>query len=292
MSFKSSLLCGVISSYIFFHGAFAVSSLSIQTDIGTITGTTQWQYPDVAQFLGVPFAEPPIGNLRWLPPSPKSPIGSFDASQQSPACPQFESSIPSVYNTDAREFLIIPGLTSEDCLTLNIWAPLNATEPLPVLVWIYGGGFQTGGGNIGYQIPTAWVQRSQKHIVVGINYRVNIFGFPNAAGLNQSELNVGLLDQRAGMQWIHDNIAAFGGDTSRISMWGQSAGAFSVDMYNFAYPNNSYLAGHIMDSGSAVSTGPDLDTRRNTMATHKQSWTACARYIKTILKLFSSIGVI
>lgn len=236
-----------------------MSSLSIQTDIGTIIGFTEYDYPNVAQFLGVPFAEPPLGPLRWLPPTLKSPIGSYNAYEQSPACPQYESSIPSVYNQDSRQFLITPGLTSEDCLTLNIWAPLNATEPLPVLVWIYGGGFQTGGGNIAYQIPTAWVERSQKHIVVGINYRVNIFGFPNAAGLNQSELNLGLLDQRAGIEWIYVNIAAFGGDTSRISIWGQSAGSWSVDLYNFAYPNDSYVAGLIMDSGSAVYISESYD---------------------------------
>lgn len=252
MSLRSLRLVELAIFASFIPNVLAVSGLSIQTDIGTITGFTEYDYPNVAQFLGVPFAEPPLGDLRWLPPTPKLPIGGFSADQQSPACPQYESSIPSVYDQDARQFLITPGLTSEDCLTLNIWVPLNATEPLPVLVWIYGGAFQTGGGNIAYQIPTAWVERSQKHIVVGINYRVNIFGFPNAAGLNQSELNLGLLDQRAGIQWVHDNIAAFGGDTSRISMWGQSAGSWSVDIYNFGYPNNSYLAGHIMDSGSAV----------------------------------------
>ena len=84
------------------------------------------------------------------------------------------------------------------------------------------------------------------------SYRLNIFGFPNAAGLNQSDLNLGLLDQRLGLEWVRSNIASFGGDPSRISLWGQSAGAESVDYYNFAYPTDPIVAGLIMDSGTAL----------------------------------------
>lgn len=151
----------------------AVNSLAVGTTVGTVYGLINGTTPNVAQFLGVPYAEPPVGSLRWLPAVAKAPVGTIDATSFSPSCPQFESTVPSVYNIDARNFLI-SGPSSEDCLTLNIWAPVttasNCTEKLPVLVWIYGGGFQTGGGEIGYQIPSQWVQRSQKHIVVGIKY--------------------------------------------------------------------------------------------------------------------------
>jgi carboxylesterase type B len=84
------------------------------------------------------------------------------------------------------------------------------------------------------------------------SYRVNIFGFPNAAGLDPSELNLGLLDQRLALQWVRSNIAAFGGDLSRITLWGQSAGAMSVDYYNFAYPKDPIVSSLIMDSGTAL----------------------------------------
>ena len=103
------------------------------------------------------------------------------------------------------------------------------------------------------QIPSNWVQRSQKHIVISLQYRVNIFGFPNSAGINStSALNPGLLDQRLGLEWVRENAAAFGGDASRISLWGQSAGAESVDFYNFAYPSDPIVAGLIQDSGTAL----------------------------------------
>ena len=120
----------------------AVNSLRVDTAVGTVYGIINGTTPDVAQFLGIPYAEPPVGDLRWLPSTAKSPAASIDATTFSPSCPQYESAIPSVYNIDARDFLI-SGPTSEDCLTLNIWAPVsgknNCTEKLPVLVWIYGG---------------------------------------------------------------------------------------------------------------------------------------------------------
>lgn len=163
----SILLCVAV----FLRTCGAVSSLKIDTTVGTVYGLINGTHPDVAQFLGIPFAEPPVGDLRWEPSIAKYPVEAIDATSFSPSCPQYDTSIPSVYEIDAREFLI-SGLTSEDCLTLSIWAPYvpksNCAEKLPVLVWIYGGGQVTGGAQIEYQIPTPWVQRSQAHIVVQI----------------------------------------------------------------------------------------------------------------------------
>lgn len=156
------------------QGGRAISTLKVDTSVGTVFGLINGTHPDVAQFLGIPFAEPPVRERRWTAPVVKSPVGKIDATKFSPSCPQYDTSIPSTYEIDAREFLI-SGPTSEDCLTLSIWAPFvpkysseDNHEQLPVLVWLYGGGHNTGGGQIEYQIPTPWVQRTHAHIVVQV----------------------------------------------------------------------------------------------------------------------------
>lgn len=155
----------------------AIATLSVDTTVGTVQGLINGTHPDVVQFLGIPYAEPAVGDLRWAPPVAKSPVGEIDATRFGPSCPQYESRIPSTYNIDAREFLI-SGTTSEDCLSLSIWAPFtpsysqNSTkvELLPVIIFIYGGGQTTGGAEIEYQLPTPWVQRTQAHLVVQIKW--------------------------------------------------------------------------------------------------------------------------
>jgi carboxylesterase type B len=114
-----------------------------------------------------------------------------------------------------------------------------------------------GGMDVPAQIPTQWVQRTQDHIVLSFNYRVNIFGFPNAPGLDDQ--NVGLLDQRRAVEWTKDNIAAFGGDPERIIIWGQSAGSISVDYYSFVYPEDPIAAGMSLDSGTAFTDITSVD---------------------------------
>ena len=150
--------------------------------------------------------------------------------------------------------------SAEDCLSLAIWTPANATADsnLPVLLYFTGGGDQTGGINIPTQLPSNMVSRSQKHIVVTTNYRVNIFGNPNARGLEQS--NLGLLDQRLAVEWVAENIAAFGGDPAKITLWGQSAGAFAADMYLFAYWEDPIVRACIASSGTALSRASNSDT--------------------------------
>lgn len=146
--------------------------------------------------------------------------------------------------------LIVAGSISEDCLTASVWTPRSAEgKKLPVLIFFYGGDFVTGGQDVPYQIPAQWVDRSPDHVVVSFNYRVGIFGFPGATGL--PDQNPGLLDQRAAVEWCKENIEAFGGDSERMVIWGQSAGAASVDFYNYAYPSDPIVSGLIMDSGVA-----------------------------------------
>lgn len=239
-------------------------ALQVSTTSGQIQGKVDPSLPNVRQFLGIPFAKSPTVDRRWVAPELlDQPDAQISAVELPPSCMQsLSTSSPSVYNKDVLEFnlqgLNRTGAISEDCLTASVWAPTNNQTGLPVLIYVYGGGFQTGGQDVPYQIPAQWVNRTQDHIVVSFNYRLNIFGFPNAAGLNDQ--NLGLLDQRAFVHWCEKNIAAFGGDPSRMVLWGQSAGSISVDFYNFVYPDDPIVGGFIMDSGTAESGIASADT--------------------------------
>ena len=241
------------------HGHPSGDELSVQTTSGLVHGKIDASNPDVRQFLGIPFAQPPLDELRFAPPQPlpdSAASNSIDATALPPSCMQWLGTGPSVYTREVLEFnlqgLNTTGSISEDCLTLSVWAPKGASSkgkpPLPVLIYVYGGGFNTGGQDVPYQIPTQWVQRTQDHIVVSFNYRLNIFGYPNAAAALG---NAGLLDQRAAVEWVRDNIAGFGGDPSRLVLWGQSAGASSVSYYVYAWAEDPIISGFILDSGTA-----------------------------------------
>ncbi|KAM3422210.1 Carboxylic ester hydrolase [Cercospora zeina] len=246
--------------------------LSVSTTSGLVHGNIDPAYPNVRQFLGIPFAKPPVGPLRWLAPQELSqPDQRIEATKLPPSCPQFlTSGGNSIRTNDVLEFNIAglneTGPTDEDCLTISVWTPTieaEATEPcdtqeqeqnnnktlLPVLIYIYGGSFQIGGQNVPYQLPTQWLSRTPTHLVVTFNYRLNLFGFPFAPSLPSQ--NLGLLDQRLAVQWVRKNILAFGGDPSKMVLWGQSAGATSVDFYNFAYAQDPIVKGLIMDSGTS-----------------------------------------
>lgn len=132
-----------------------------------------------------------------------------------------------------------------------------------LFIYIPGGGFTGCGADSLYKIPDKWIERTKSHIVVTMNYRVNLFGFPNAKEAHQ---NVGLLDQSMVVEWTRDNIAAFGGDPNRMVLWGQSAGAGSVEMYGYAYPKDLIVKRLISDFGSpgmlvqAFGNHTDFDT--------------------------------
>lgn len=150
----------------------AVSYLDVNTTSGHIKGFVEQAFPNVAQYLGVPFAEPPVGKRRWLPALPKPrEHGLINATRFGPSCPQYRadpSLAPNAYNLDVPQFSPDPlEYQSEDCLSLSIWAPKSpANESLPVILWLYGGGYSEGGTNVPYQNPVSWVERSGKHIVV------------------------------------------------------------------------------------------------------------------------------
>ncbi|KAI1633699.1 para-nitrobenzyl esterase [Biscogniauxia mediterranea] len=154
-----------------------VDYLTVKSSFGSIRGFVDKAYPNVAQFLGIPFAEPPTGPRRWLPPVAKGPIDNLDTTRFGP---------------------LVSAMKAVDC-------DLTAREEakLPVTVWITGGAFLVRGSTVPYQNLTPWIETSQRHIVVSINYRLTIFGFPNPAGLAPRERNLGLLDQRLGLEYVH-----------------------------------------------------------------------------------------
>lgn len=143
---------------------------------------------------------------------------------------------------------------SEDCLYLNIWTrPQNGARKKAVMVWIYGGGFAAG------DTATAlyngqFLAANEDVVVASMNYRINIFGFPGAPFL--PDQNLGLLDQRLAIEWLRDNVERFGGDPNRITLFGESAGGSSVDYYAYAWTQDPIVNGFIIQSGSAMMTGP------------------------------------
>ncbi|SPO06991.1 related to triacylglycerol lipase V precursor [Cephalotrichum gorgonifer] len=232
--------------------------LTIQTTGGIVHGTVDSATPAVRKFLGIPYAKPPVNDLRFAPPEPAPPFGELDATELPPSCMQYALTSPMVTTNEVLEFNLgglngTTGPISEDCLTLSIWAPRGGRKTkkaLPVLIFFYGGAFFGGGTDVPYQLPSQWIQRTQGHIVVSFNHRDNIFGFPNAAGLPLENQNVGLLDQRLAIEWVRDNIAAFGGDPERIGLWGMSSGAISIAYYGYTYIDDPIANSIIMDSGN------------------------------------------
>lgn len=192
----------------------------IETSAGLVHGTEE---NAVAIYKGIPFARPPVGNLRWKEPEPPTAwSGILNADKFAPACPQHGS-----YPKDApRE------ATSEDCLYLNIWRPLGAVEEkLPVMVWIHGGNLRNGSASIPLYAGDQLVRNGV--IVVTANYRLGALGFLAHPELtkesrHQSSGNYGLMDQIAALNWIQQNIAAFGGDPDKVTVFGQSSGAISI----------------------------------------------------------------
>ncbi|GAT22659.1 para-nitrobenzyl esterase [Aspergillus luchuensis] len=230
------------------------SNLTVETRTGTFIGMLNDTYPDVRQFLRVPYAQPPVGDLRWLPPQKLANSSKrIDSTRFGPACPQYVASGSSMWAEYAPTSLLLSvgeapnqGSTawssSEDCLSLAVWTPAfaNKTSNLPVALFVTGGGGVTGGIEVPSQLPSNWVSNSQEHIVVTINYRVNIFGNPKSKALTETSLT--LLDVRAAVEWVAENIRAFGGDPDNIMLWGQSQGAALTHLYTLAFPDDPRVA--------------------------------------------------
>lgn len=181
----------------------------VHTDKGRICGLTA---TGVKEWFGVPYAAPPAGSLRWQPPQPHAPWSNvLQAIVPGSACPQTSSTSPS---------------TNQNCLVANITVPTGAgSGPLPVLVYIHGGGF-TGGAT--YLYPEQQLATEGKVIVVGIQYRLGVLGFLADKALGAHSGDFGLQDQQAALKWVQRNITAFGGDPGNVTIMGSSAGASSV----------------------------------------------------------------
>jgi len=189
---------------------------------GTIAGSTE---NGVNVFKGIPYAAPPVGDLRWAPPADIIPWdGTRDATKFSDECMQAPYDPSSIYYRE-------PQPMSEDCLCLNVWTAAQPDEKRPVMVWIHGGALTRGSGATPTYDGTNLAEKGV--VLVTINYRLNVFGFfshpelsaesPHGASGNQ-----GVLDQIAALKWVRDNIAQFGGDPERVTIFGESAGSWSV----------------------------------------------------------------
>jgi para-nitrobenzyl esterase len=199
---------------------------AVRTDSGTVLGT---QRSGVSTFLGVPFAAPPIGNLRWRPPQAAVYRNAdWRADQFGTSCMQNQ---PGSRLPWTEEFMT-QGPIGEDCLYLNVWTTAkNASAKQPVMFWIYGGGFTEGSGAIAVYDGAELAKKGV--VVVTANYRVGPLGFLAHPELTResdhaSSGNYGLLDQVAALRWVQRNIAGFGGDPAQVTIFGQSAGAISV----------------------------------------------------------------
>ena len=236
------------------HQAFAMTNTKAASDrmvvkapAGALRGTLEG---DLRVFRGIPFAEPPIGAKRWRAPVPKAPWkGVRDARTFGPACPQPAGKLNNIYANE-------PWPRSEDCLTLNIWAPEHARKA-PVLFWIYGGALWSGTSRDPLYDGTRLAKRGV--IVVSINYRTGILGWlahPDLSAENAQGLsgNYGLLDQIEALRWVRRNIGAFGGDPANVTIAGESAGGLSVMYLMASRPARGLFKRAIAQSAYMIST--------------------------------------
>jgi len=216
----------------------------VATALGSLEGVTLAS--GVRAFRGVPYAKPPVRELRWKAPQPPARwTGVRKADRFAAQCMQGRPFSDMVFRNDG---------TSEDCLYLNVWAPANAKPgSLPVLVYFYGGGFVAGDGSE-YRYDGESMAK-QGIVVVTMSYRLGVFSWFTHPALtaespNKASGNYGLLDQRASLQWVQQHIAAFGGDPKRVTIAGESAGSFSVSAQMASPLSRGLIAGAIGESGA------------------------------------------
>jgi para-nitrobenzyl esterase len=228
---------------------FGVGSLGAQVQVRTGAGLvagTKSADGRVVIFKGIPFAAPPVGDLRWKEPQPVAPWkGVRKATEFGARCMQARIFEDMVFRDSGPR---------EDCLYLNVWTPkTKADAKLPVMVWIYGGGFQAG--------ATSEPRQDGEHlahkgvIVVSMNYRLGIFGFFSHPGLTAESAhhasgNYGLMDQVGALKWVHENIAAFGGDPNNVTIFGESAGSFAVSALMASLLSKGLIHAAIGESGA------------------------------------------
>ncbi len=224
---------------------YAPARAAVHTTGGLIAGVAT---ASALEFLGIPYASPPVGALRWAPPHPTSWSGTLEANALPPPCPQ-----------NASPFGVAS--TSEDCLYLNIYAPLTGAKNLPVMFWIHGGADDEGTGD--QYDGSALVQNGV--IVVTINYRLGLLGFLahpalDAASPGHASGDYGLMDQQAALRWVKSNIASFGGNPDNVTVFGESAGGQNI-LDHLASPGATGLFQRaIIQSGAYAVQLPSLSS--------------------------------
>jgi cholinesterase len=229
------------------YSALAAAPPVVNTTSGLVTGRTSKFHDGVSEYLGIRFAETTAGENRFMPPRRYYGKGSVDGTNFGNGC---MSGMGGNALMDLGIGLMGSKPPSEDCLFVNVWTKnADSKAKRPVLLWIYGGAFSAG-DSAWANMNGANITNNHDIVVVSFNYRLSMFGFPGAPGLEQ--LNPGLLDQRMAAEWTRDNVEAFGGDTSRITLFGESAGGSSVDYYAYAWAKDPIVAGFIVQSGTAM----------------------------------------
>jgi para-nitrobenzyl esterase len=221
----------------------------VRLDSGVIEGAGA-DAAGIRAFKGIPFAAPPVGDLRWKGPQPVAPWQGVRAATEFGARP--------MQNRIFSDMIFRDSGPSEDCLYLNVWTPAkSAGERLPVMVWIFGGGYQAGATSEPRQDGKDLARKGV--VVVSMNYRLGIFGFFSHPGLSQesgrgASGDYGIMDQVAALRWVQRNIAAFGGDPSNVTIFGESAGSYSVSIQMATPLARGLFHKAIGESGSVVGT--------------------------------------
>ncbi|WP_447763974.1 carboxylesterase/lipase family protein [Sphingopyxis panaciterrae] len=248
----------LVAAALFAGPAAAADGPMVEAPAGRMQGT---ETKNIRVFKGIPYARPPIGKLRWAPPQAHPAWdGTRDATQFGAACMQPKGRAPGIYSWD------LPAM-SEDCLSLNVWAPRDAKNA-PVLVWIHGGALTTGSGGDPLYDGSALARRGI--VVVSINYRLGALGFFAHPALSAESPdgvsgNYGLLDQIAALDWVKSNIGAFGGSAGNVTIAGESAGGLSV-MYLMTAPKARGLFHKAIAQSAYMVSAPALREQLNGMA--------------------------
>ena len=273
--------------------AAADSEIAYDSIVSLASGKVQGDAIEdgVLRFLKIPYAKPPLGDLRWKPPAKVAAwTGTRHESEFAAGCPQNKSG-----GSAASD--------SEDCLYLNVWTPNPKPSKAPVMIWIHGGG--DFAGSAGDMVPSStqlWFDGkvfAQKHgiVVITFNYRLGPFGFfrgiQSFAGEGSNPGNQGLLDQNMVLQWAHDNIAAFGGDPGNVTIFGESAGSANV-CYHVVSPKSRGLFHHaISESGGCtvglIETSSAAHARR--FKSLPKPWVARQRKVSSIACARSQLAI-
>ncbi len=247
----AALLCASISTPV-----VAANDTIVTVESGVLRGEI---VDSVARFLGVPYAAPPVGDLRWAPPRrPSAWTGPRDATANAPGCLQLVT--PDGFGPWTKEY-VTPAPVSEDCLYANVWAPAQFNgKPRPILVWIHGGAFMSGSNSVPIYDGSELAKKGV--IVISINYRLGVFGFAAFRELSDDVgggANFGLQDIVAALGWVQRNAAAFGGDPAQVTIAGQSAGAMAVQALLVSPVSDGLFARAIAQSGVIETPLPAIE---------------------------------